>query len=116
MQGGFSTHASTHASGSASLSPLRTAVEPMVQQYDKVLEVDLAVAVDIAGDGRFAQRLAEIRFAGLSCAAIGAHVDHAPVGKRLVADGAVRITCVDTRTRDVVDYPQLSLFGSQRPV
>ena len=80
-------------------------LQPMQGHYGKILKVNFAVAVYVAGDDGFTGWFAEVRLTRLGCSAIGAHIDDAAVRERLEADWAKRVAGVNTGTRHLVYRP-----------
>src|SRR3990170_7811745 len=79
--------------------------QPMQRHYRKVQGIDFAVTVYVAGGNGLAGRLAEVRFACLGRAAVGAHVDNPAVGEWLGADRSHRVSGINTWTRHIVYRP-----------
>jgi hypothetical protein len=74
-------------------------LQPVESHNRKVFEIYFAVAVDVAGNNRFADWLAKIRFARFSCAAISTHIDNPAIGKWLKTNGTVWVTGINTGVR-----------------
>ena len=59
---------------------------PVAGHYFEVFEINLAVAIDVAGDLEFTGRFSEVGFARLESTAVGSYIYYAAVGVRLFSN------------------------------